>query len=376
MTATATKRRPKASSIEIPHSDLKDALHAVKAAVPTRSPKPILTNVLLADGVVSATDLELRIDYEIDAVTPAVLLPFGRLSAILGTAAGDAVDLTPGDTSCVVEIGSGRWTLPTEDAMEFPADAGGDQTPICRIPPDQFCRALAGTVFATDNESSRYALGAVLLEVVADEENPEEMKAIFVGTDGRRLARVEVEIDQAVDSSKTLIPARAAAAMMSLCKGREDAVQLERRGNDLVCNCGGVTITTRTTEGTFPRWRDVFPDRKVAATEVYAGALLAATKSAAIVTTEMSKGVTYAFTEQGLHLTARSSESGESSVTCGLVTFGQDAVTKLDPRYVAEWLGTIDPAATVRVEVVDGTSACVLKHEEASCVIMPLDPQA
>lgn len=373
---TATKRRPKAASIEIPHADLKDALHAVKAAVPTRSPKPILHSVLIADGVVSATDLELRIDYEIDAVTPAVLLPFGRLSAILKTAAGTAVDLTPGDTSCVVEIGSGRWTLPTEDATEFPADAGGDQTPICRIPPDQFCRALAGTVFATDNESSRYALGAVLLEVVADEENPEEMKAIFIGTDGRRLARVDVEIDQAVDASKTLIPAKAAQAMLTLCKGRDDAVQLERRGNDLVCSCGGVTITTRTTEGTFPRWRDVFPDRKVEATEVYAGAMQAATESAAIVTTEVSKGVTYAFTEKGLHLTAKSSESGESSVTCDLVTFGQKAVAMLDPQYVAEWLATIDPAATVRVEVLDGTSACVLKHEEASCVIMPLDPQA
>jgi DNA polymerase-3 subunit beta len=351
-------------------------LAAVKAAVPTKSPKPILANVLIADGVVSATDLELRIDYEIDAVTPAVLLPHGRLSAILGTAAGDAVDLTPGDTSCVVEIGSGRWTLPTEDAMEFPADAGGDSTPICRIPPDQFCRALAGTVFATDSESSRYALGAVLLEVVPDEENPEEMKAIFIGTDGRRLARVDVEIDQAVDPSQTLIPAKAAQAMMSLCKGREDAVQLERRGNDLVCSCGGVTITTRTTEGKFPKWRDVFPSREVEATEVYAGALRAATKSAAIVTTETSKGVTYAVTEQGMHLTARSSESGESSITCDLVTFGQKAVAMLDPRYVREWLDTIDPAATVRLEVVDGSSACVFKHEEASCVIMPLDPQA
>jgi hypothetical protein len=48
----------------------------------------------------------------------------------------------------------------------------------------------------------------------------------------------------------------------------------------------------------------------------------------------------------------------------------------LDPRYVREWLDTIDPAATVRLEVVDGSSACVFKHEEASCVIMPLDPQA
>ena len=366
MTATATKRRPKAAGIEIPHADLAEALKAVAHAVPGRAAKPILANVLIADGVVTATDLELRIDVAIDAVTPAMLLPHARLTAILGTARGDAVEISPQGSSCVVEIGSGRWTLPTEDAAEFPTDAGGDARPICRLPSDQFVRAVNGTVFATDNESSRYALGAVLIEVDA------EGTATFIGTDGRRLARVDAELDQAVDASKTLIPARAIAAMARLCHGREDSVQLERRGADVICTCGGVTVTARTTDGHFPRWRDVFPDREVKPSTVNAGALLAATRSAAIVTTEQSKGVTYAFTEKGLHLTARSSESGESSVTCDLVECGTAAVTQLDPSFVAEWLRTIDSEATVSVEVADGTTACVLRHEEASCVIMPL----
>ena len=90
------------------------------------------------------------------------------------------------------------------------------------------------------------------------------------------------------------------------------------------------------------------------------------------MTTEQSKGVTYAFTDEGLHLTARSSESGESSVTCDLVECGTAAVTQLDPSFVGEWLRTIDSEATVSVEVADGTTACVLRHEEAACVIMPL----
>lgn len=365
-TATATKRRPKAATIEISHADLQEALRAVRDAVPTRSPKPVLQNVLLADGVLTATDLELRIDYAVDAVTPAVLLPHARLSKILECASGDAVELTPGGTSCVVEVGSGRWTLPTEDAAEFPTDAGGDAVPICRLPADQFCRAVAGTVFACDPKAGRPGFGSVLIEVDS------EGDASFVATDGRRLARVEVEIDQAVDPSRTLIPQRAIQAMADLCMGREDAVQLERRGNDVVCTCGGVTITARTTEPNFPKWRDVFPDRTVQASAVAAGSLLAATRSAAIVTTEESKGVNFAFTSEGLHLTARSSESGESSITCELAAFGQKAVTKLDPRFVCDWLKTIDNAATVEIEVEDGESACVLRHEESSCVIMPL----
>lgn len=376
MTATATKRRQRAETIDISRADLKEALSAVSDAVPARGTRPVLQNVLLADGVLTATDLDLRIDYAVDAVTPAVLLPHDKLSRILEHASGEVVEISPQGTSCVVAVGSGRWTLPTEDAAEFPADNGGDSVPICRLPADQFVRAVAGTVFACDPKSGRRGFGGVLIEVCPDEKNPEEMRAHFIASDGRRLARVDVEIDQAVDPSKTLIPQRSIQAMAALCHGRVEAVQLERRGTEVICTCGGVTIAAKTIEPDFPRWRDVFPKRKARPSAVAAGELLSATLSAAIVTSEQSKGVKYAFTSDGLHMTARSSESGESSVTCDLVQFGKEAAAKLDPKFVREWLKTIDAAATVMVDVEDGESSCVLRHEESSCVIMPLSDDA
>lgn len=369
MTATATKRRPKAAGIEIPHADLAEALKAVAPAVPGRASRPILANVLIADGVVTATDLELRIDVAIDQVTPAVLLPHGRLTAILGTARGDAVEITPQGASCVVEIGSGRWTLPTEDAAEFPADPGGDERLVLRLPAEQFCSAVKSVVFACAKDSYRYALGGVQIEV-----DREAGKAFFVATDGHVLPVVTIDYgdNQDPDTQSVLIPKTSINAMATLAPGSADGVELLRRGNEVVFRFAKGSVTTRLVEGKFPRWRDAFPERTVKPSKVNAGALLAATRSAAIVTTEQSKGVTYAFTAKGLHLTARSSESGESSVTCDLVECGTTAVTQLDPAFVAEWLRTIDSEATVEVEVADGTTACVLRHEEASCVIMPL----
>ena len=52
------------------------------------------------------------------------------------------------------------------------------------MPARFFREVVRRTVFATDNESSRYALGGVLLELTADE-------ITAVATDGRRLARQE-----------------------------------------------------------------------------------------------------------------------------------------------------------------------------------------
>jgi len=160
----------------------------VLRAVPTRHAKPILANVRLGDGLLTGTDLEVRIDREIDYHGDAMLLPAHRLSAILRAASGDEVVLKVGESSVTVKCGSGSWTLPTEDAAEFPTWDAGDLKAICRLPADQFCRAAKATTYATDTESSRYALGGVMLDV---ESTADGSRQHWVGTDGRRLACVE-----------------------------------------------------------------------------------------------------------------------------------------------------------------------------------------
>ena len=115
---TATKKRT--NGIELAASDLKSALAAVSPAVPSRSPKPIYQSIRLGDGLLTGSDGEVRIDVAIDYHGDAILLPHGRLSQILGASTGETVTLEPGETSCVVRAGSGTWTLPTENASEYP----------------------------------------------------------------------------------------------------------------------------------------------------------------------------------------------------------------------------------------------------------------
>jgi DNA polymerase III sliding clamp (beta) subunit (PCNA family) len=121
----ATKERRKSGGITLSAGELKSALAAVSPAVPSRAARPVLTNVRLGDGLVTGTDLEVRIDVAIDYHGDAMLLPHSRLLAILNAAGGDEVTLEPKGTSCVVRCGHGTWTLPVEDAAEFPLGARG-----------------------------------------------------------------------------------------------------------------------------------------------------------------------------------------------------------------------------------------------------------
>jgi DNA polymerase-3 subunit beta len=365
---TATKeRKAKTTGIALVASELRAALQAVAPAI-ARGPKPILQNVRLGDGLLTGTDLEVRIDVAIDYHGATILLPHQRLLAILNTAGGDTVTLAPDGTSCVVSAGHGTWTLPVEDAAEYPSWEVESEKPVTRLPADQFARAVRGVAYAADMESSRYALGAVLVDVKGE-------IVTLVATDGRRLAACECEHDLAVDDSQTLVPSRVMAILCRLAGSETDgSVQLEATKDALVATIGGTTVTARLTDGKFPRWRDVIPAEGAEPSTITAADLLSATRAAAIVTSEQSKGVQYTFTAQGLHLAGKSSEAGESSVTCDVVEFGHACSVKLDPVFVREWLTGLpaDGEPTVSVQATDAQSAVVLRCDDFTGVIMPL----
>ena len=361
---TATKT--KAAGITIDAATLRTALADVLRAVPGKTPKPVLHNVRLGDGLLTGTDLEIRIDREIDYHGDAILLPAAKLSAILKAATGDTVTLTPQGTSVKVKVGGGSWTLPTEDAAEFPVWEPANLKAVCRLPADQFARAARATAYATDTESSRYALGGVLIDVRGG--NP-----TWVATDGRRLSAVETETDQAVDDSQTIVPARAINVAASMAHG-DGSVQIEANGSEVRFTLDGVTVTARLVEGKFPRWRDVVGEPEGEPTVLEVGDLLRAVESAAIVTSEQSKGVEFTWSATGLALTAKSSEYGESRVKCDLVTPGSTSATKLDPKYVSQFLAHIpsDEEPQVNVYATDPGSRVLFRCGPYTGVVMPL----
>jgi DNA polymerase-3 subunit beta len=226
-------------------------------------------------------------------------------------------------------------------------------------------------VFAIDKKSARYALGAVLIEVQGD-------VVTFVATDGRRLASVQCDHDQAVDDSQTLVPSRVMEIIRDLAS--EDAsltVQLEATHREIVATVGTAKVTALLMEGRFPKWRDTIPeDSGVKPTTVDRLALLRSTKAAAICASEESKGVTFSISDECILLQGKSSDRGESKVKCGIIDAGKSTFLKLNPSFVKEWLDGIsggkDADPNVEIEAVDADSAVILRCGDNVGVIMPL----
>ncbi len=227
------------------------------------------------------------------------------------------------------------------------------------------------TIFATDNESSRYALGGVLLEM-----GPERI--IGVGTDGRRLAKMEAPArsvggHQSGDSM-TIVPTKAMQLIERALTDGDAEIQLAARANEILVRSPRATIYSRLVEGRFPKWRDVFPQRTgVQRIDLTVGPLHSAVRQAAIVTSEESRGVDFSFQAGTLVLAGRAAEWGQSRIELPIAYDGPTISITLDPRYVSDFLKVLDPEKVINIELKDAESAAVCGTDDGyGYVIMPL----
>jgi DNA polymerase III subunit beta len=357
-------------------------LHAFQTAAsvaPSRSPKPILQNLKLdvaSDGVMLiGTDLEIGIRMEVEGFSVeepgSIILPKDRFSRILSESSDEKLRLDNDGGKTCVRGDRSEFQLPSENPDEFPNVAVFGESKYHELPARFFRELIRRTIFATDTESSRYALGGVLIEFT-------ENGIVAVATDGRRLAKQEGPAKSVgghhQSERMTIIPTKALQLIERAIAGNEENVQLSARDNDLLLKSGKSTVYTRLVEGRFPKWRDVFP-RREGATEVdlTVGPFHAAVRQAAIVTSEEHRGVDFVFGEGKLLLSSHGAELGESHVELPIAYNGGEIAVMLDPRYLMDFLRVLDAESNVTFLIRDSESAVVCSTNDGYAnVIMPL----
>jgi len=357
-------------------------LHAFQMAAsvaPARSPKPILQNVKLEatmDGaILMGTDLEVGVRVEVQGFSVeapgSIVLPRDRFGKILIESSDEKLSLESDGGKVVVRGQRSQFQLPSENPDEFPSVLAFEEQKFHEMPARFFREVIRRTVYATDNESSRYALGGVLIELT-------EHSLTAVATDGRRLARQEgpaASVGGHVSGdSMTIIPTRAMQLLDRALADNDENIQLAARDNDLLVKSGRATVYSRLVEGRYPKWRDVFPRREgMVKIEMTVGPFHAAVRQAAIVTSEERRGVDFTFGGGKILLAGHGAELGESNIELPIAYDGADIGITLDPRFLSDFLKVLSPEQTFVIELRDAESAAVCSTEDGyAYVIMPL----
>ncbi len=422
------------------HCDRKALLAALRLAckvAPKRSPRPVLSNVRLTFGTstvaVFATNLEQSVSLRVDGSSVdqsgVFLAPAAELLAVVRESTDKTLSIESDGARVQVK---GAYTFaelePTsiDDIGAYPGghvDDGKDWVGALNTSTTLLAELLAGTMAATDNESSRYALGGVRLELERSTTQPVSNAATLyaIATDGRRLHRVAADIlDHAAGedafnrNAAGVLPLAACKLLAALCKGRREALTIARGHEHFSISGDGFTVASCVLEGRYPRWQDAIPARQECV-RVLLGvdAFLAAMKGAAAPAKQRAdaydraynaarkisnkdaraaamaalpanhgRGVDFKVGAGAVELSMHSVDGcGVERCTYSqrllVVTPNMGAVeVTLDPVYVGEFLASLPKGSTVELEILDADSSVVIRSDagqgNALCVVMPL----
>ena len=357
---------------------LATAFQTVSVVIPTRSPKPILQNAKLeaskGQAVLIGTDQEVGIRYRLSEadveVAGEVLLPTSRVLSILREMQGDTVRIETTDSGTVIRGERAEYKLGAENPAEFPIVADFDQQNSVTIEAGTLKQMIRRTVFATDTESTRYALGGVLVEIKGE-------AIVMAATDTRRLAVMRGQCvvvgEAASESAIPVVPSKALSLIEKTLTDEKEKVSLAIRNNDILVKTATATIYSRLVEGRFPRYQDVVPTHSTTTVELVVGPFYSAVRQAQIVTSEESRGVDFELASGLMTLVSRAAEIGESKVELPISYEGAGLVITFDPKYVAEFLRVLEPEQPIRLELTDSESAALFRTEDGyTYIVMPL----
>ena len=263
-----------------------------------------------------------------------------------------------------------EFRLSAEDPADFPPIAQFEDENYFTLPAATLRQLIRRTVFATDVESTRYALGGVLTELTAE-------KATLAATDSRRLAvasaPVQMEGSPTIPETSPVVPSKAMTLIERVLGDGGEPVKIAIHPNDIVVQCGSVTISSQLVQGRFPDYHKVIPATSVSQIDMVVGPFHTAVRQSQILTNEESRGVDFTFTSGTLRLSSEAADVGQSKIELPIAYEGEDLTITFDPRFIADFLKTLDPGSQVQFRLIDHESAAVLATDDNyTYVIMPL----
>jgi DNA polymerase-3 subunit beta len=365
---------------------LAEGLATVNRAVPSKSPLPVLSNVLLASDEgrlkLVANNLEMAISAWIgaDVAEPgSVTLPARLLSDFVTSLGGGDVQMALKAGTKTMNLRCGRFeaNINGMDAADFPAVPSVDEGARCRIAAKTLRTAISQVAFAAATDETRPVLSGVLLTVEGDE-------LTLAAADGFRLAvRTAPLLEGLGERLSVIVPARALIELSRILPDVDDPVEIGAtpNQNQVMFQYPGLLLVSRLIEGQFPDYQRIIPQKYQTRIVLPVSDFLQATKTASVFSRDNSNIVRISATPSGDELSpgrvdvlASSAEMGDNAGQLDGSVEGDETQIAFNVRYLRDALEAVN-SGEVALEITGPTSPGLLKPVAGSGhihVIMPM----
>ncbi len=368
----------------IERATLLRCLSHVQSVVERRNTIPILSNVLIdaSDGGsvrVMATDLDLQV---VESMSAASVEQAGAITVsahLLFDIArklpeGSQVSLTTSDNRLEVKAGRTNFKLPTLPRDDFPVIVEGDLPTSFELPARVLAEMIDRTRFAISTEETRYYLNGIFLHVT--DENEPLLKA--AATDGHRLARFTLSRPEgAAGMPDVIVPRKAVGELRKLLEEALDGnVLIDLSASKIRFTMGGeggVVLTSKLIDGTFPDYSRVIPTGNDKLLKVDPKLFFAGVDRVATIATEKTRAVKIGLDQDRVTLSVTSPDNGTAAEELAAEYRSEGLEIGFNANYLKDVLSQID-GDTVELHLADAGAPTLIRQSENSPALYVLMP--
>jgi len=351
MTVTEPKSK---TGVRIDRRTLVKALEKVACVIPRAGTKPVLLCVRIEakHGLLwlAGTNLEtsLALTLPVHGNLPRTLVSCRDLLQRVKAGKSPECELWREDDALGINGGAVEHRLPLENLKDFPPIPTQPEGQVVAFPGGEFRQAAIVALTGVAQESTRYAINGVLVEVKKD--------AHLVATDGRRMVVCELGRPLEADGEmEVILPSPVCQLIRKFVeKGDRETLRVyvkprtkqdgSKAPSDVHVLGLNWLLSCKEVDGRFPVWRDVVPkggskfvlDRRE---------LLSAVQEVSLACNSYGRGIHLKLTVPRTTVSARSPEGSESSgqVSTRFQGGGDDLiVTGFNPEFLVDALETIE----------------------------------
>lgn len=364
--------------VQLKRQDFTKLIGKIQSIVPSKPSIPILANVLIeADNgqlIISATDLtvSMKVFGEANVEVPgSITLPAKRLFQLTRelTTPDMEIELTSPEIA-MVRSGTSNFRIQGMGKGEYPALPDLSEGYELPFKAEVLKEMLMRTSFAAAKDDSRQVLNGILMQRASS-------LATFVGTDGKRLARNQVEVEAASEESGSyILPLKAVDEVVKLLDEKDEAVKLVLMPEKLAIEVQGTILISKLLSGQYPEVSRVIPQKSENTVTLHRDELITLLRQVSLFTSEGSNSVRFTFIDGALQLTATSGEIGEGKVSMPVNYSGPKLEIAFNPHYFLDILRH-SKDETVQFNITDSyTPGMITDSSKAEFVIMPMRLEA
>jgi len=324
----------------ISKNELVSLIGKIQNIVANKPAIPILSNVLIEAHddqlILSATDLTTSMRSFSNAKVieeGAIALPAKRFFHLIKELTSPQIKITSTQNE-VAEITSvsSHFKINGMLKSEFPSLPDISKATQVPISSSTLKDMLSRTYFSAAREDSRYVLNGIYMQI-------NNKAATFIGTDGKRLAKMLTNLD--VDPSfhgSYILPLKAAEEMVKMLSDDEQIVNLSLMHDKVFLENSNLTLITKLLSGQYPDVEKVIPENPSISMSLHREELISLLRQVSLFTSDTTGSVRFIFDQGELRLTATSSDIGEGNVSMPVDYSGDRFEIAFNPFYFMDIL--------------------------------------